>query len=795
MLKIYFRTGLRNLLRHRSFSVINLIGLTLGLASIMTLAVMLYQFLTTNGQFANKSRMYYVKSRGKDGGESMQTTFPFLYEVLKGSPQVEAGTHIQSWYYPWLKAGDKEFQESTMFVDSGFFKVFSYPLEAGNAATAFQEKNSIVLSHEVAEKFFGKGDALGKTVVMDDTLLLTVRGVLEHTPTNTTFRPQVLLPVAILRDNKDFAGSADWYNGFAENYLLLKPGADTALLNAQMNQVVKTHYNKESRGMTMHVTPYSQYVQNESGSLVQVMIKGIVGMIVFILLVVIANLVNLNAATLFSRNKEVAVKKMMGGSKWHIIMQFCVENAILIVGSIVMAYVLFRSLLLPAVNTMIGDRFGSIAVNMRHDYPLALAFVFLGLIIVVIVGSYPAWYLNTLKLTDVVKGKLSRSHSKQYTRNVFITLQFVLAITFIGVTIVLSNQLGYMKGAALGFEKENVLVARMDLAYRNPKTAAARFDVLLNDLRNNPYVHGVSTSEDYPTAYSSNYNGYVDAGSGREQYFRHAYVDAGLLSTYKVPIIEGRDFVNSSDPSRQREIIINRQAVKMLGWKGPVVGRQLRAKGEGGAVYTVVGVMEDFHYQDLTRNIEPLMHHYAEKQQLGFSNLSVRVDPKHTKEVVSQLEAAFKDMPSRRSFSYEFVSNRISRQYTLLDGILKTTSYVAVLTVFIAAMGLFGLIALFTQQRVKEIGIRKVLGASAGRIAAMLSKNFVILVGVSMLIAGPISYFIMDRWLRDFAYRIEVEWWMLAAAGVVGCLIALVTVGWHAIRAAVANPVESLRNE
>lgn len=794
MLKIYFRTGLRNLMRHRSFSVINLIGLTLGLASIMTLAVMLYQFLTTNGQFANKGRMYYVKSRGADGGESMQTTFPFLYEVLKGSPQVEAGTHIQSWYYPWLKADGKEFQESTMFVDSGFFQVFSYPLEAGNAATALRDKNSVVLSHEIAEKFFGKEPALGKTLVMDDSVLLTVKGVLEHTLTNTTFRPKILLPMAMLRANKDFAGAADWYNSFADNYLLLKPGADTARVNAQMNQVVKTHYNKGGEGLTMHLVPYSQFVQNESGNLVQVIIKGIIGMIVFILLVVIANLVNLNAATLFTRNKEVAVKKMMGGSKWHIILQFCIENALLISTSIFLAFVLFWSMLLPAINIMIGDKFGDIALNMRHDYPLAIVFLLLGVIIVVFAGSYPAWYLNSLKLTDVVKGKLSKSNSKQYTRNVFITLQFVLAITFIGVTIILNSQLKFMKGAALGFDKDNVLIARMDLAYRNPQTAAARFDVLLNDLRNNPYVHGISTSEDYPTAYSENYNTYVDAISGHDLYFRHAYVDAGLLSTYKIPLIEGRDFVNSSDPSRQKEIIINRQAVKMLGWKGSAVGRQLRAKGAG-ETFTVVGVMEDFHYQDLTRNIGPLMHHYAERQQLGFSNLSVRVDPRHVKEVAAMMEAGFKEMPSRRSFSYEFISDKISKQYTLLDGILKTTSYVAILTVFIAAMGLFGLIALFTQQRVKEIGIRKVLGASTGRIAAMLSKNFVLLVGMAMLIATPICYFIMDRWLRDFAYRISIQWWMLTAAGIIGCLIALVTVGWHAIRAAIANPVESLRNE
>jgi putative ABC transport system permease protein len=242
------------------------------------------------------------------------------------------------------------------------------------------------------------------------------------------------------------------------------------------------------------------------------------------------------------------------------------------------------------------------------------------------------------------------------------------------------------------------------------------------------------------------------------------------------------------------EIIINKKAVELLGWRGPVAGRQLRAGG-GNETFTVVGVMEDFHYQDLTRNVEPLMHHYGGRQQLGFRNLSVRIDPAQSKAVLAQLEAGFKAMPSRRSFRYEYISDRINQQYSLLDGILKATNYVALLTIFIAAMGLFGLIALFTRQRVKEIGIRKVLGASPAGIVALLSRNFVMLVGIALLIATPMAWFVMDRWLRDFAYRIDIQWWMLLGAGGIATVIALVTVGYHAVRAAVANPVESLRSE
>jgi putative ABC transport system permease protein len=374
----------------------------------------------------------------------------------------------------------------------------------------------------------------------------------------------------------------------------------------------------------------------------------------------------------------------------------------------------------------------------------------------------------------------------------------VLAITFIGITIILHSQIRHMKSAALGFDKDHVLVANFQLSYKDSKAASARFDALLNELRSNPAVQDISTSEVYPTGYDNNYNQYTDPITGRQVNFRHAYTDAGLLPTYNIPILRGRNFINgttATDSLYMNDIIINRKAVELLGWTADnAIGRQLRAGG-GAELYKVVGVMEDFHYQDLTRNIEPLMHHYAGHTQLGYTFLSVRTSPGSEKAVQRQLEAAFKQMPSRRNLQLEFMSDRVDHQYALLEGILKATNYVALLTIVIAAMGLFGLIALFTRQRVKEIGIRKVLGASPASIVKMLSRNFIILVGLALLIACPLAWVVMHRWLEDFAYRVDIQWWMLGGAGLIALIIALVTVAFHTVRAALANPVESLRSE
>ena len=794
MLKIYFRAGIRNLLRYRSFTLINIIGLSLGFSAIMVMAVMLYQYITANGQFRNKERMYYVKMRGKEGGEQLQTPYPYLYEILRSCPDVEAGTHMLGFNQPWLGAGKKEFQANSRWADSGFLKVFSYPLEYGDPATALRGRSGIVLAHELAEKLFGSAaEAIGKTVMRDDSIPMTVTGVLRPIPSNTSTRPEALLPAEIINANKDFAEMANWYNSFSENYLLLRPGADTAKVNAQLNRIARAHFDRNLPVLTPFLVPYAHFVEAESGNLVGVLVKGQIGAIVFILLVVVANLINLNAATLLNRQKEMAVRKMMGSGRLHLILQFVLENAMTVFVSLFVSFLLFRSLLMPALNAILRDKFGSVTLNIRHDYPLVGLFILAGLLIVVLAGSFPAVYFGSLRAVDAIKGKMSERRERNTTRNIFITLQFVLATTFIGITIIFNSQIRHMKGAALGFDSNNVLIAHTDLAYRNPDAAVARFDVLLNDLRRNPAVLATTNSGNIPTAYDDNFNGFGDAATSKEIWMRQAYIDDGMLPTFQIKLAEGRNFNGLTDSSDRKTCLINRKAAALMGWTH-AVGHQLRPKG-GPDAYTVVGVTEDYHYGDLSRDIDPLILFSMGKQKLMSSYFSVRFAPGHGEEVARQVALAFHEIPARQEFSYEWLDGRIDKQYALLEGILKATNFVAVLTIFIAAMGLFGLIASFTRRRVKEVGIRKVLGAGTGDIVGLLARSFLLLIGIALAIATPLAWVVMHSWLQDFAYRVEIQWWMLAGAGLIALVIAAATVGWHAIRAARANPVDSLRTD
>lgn len=794
MFRQHIKTGIRNLWKNRRFTAINLIGLVLGLSAIMVLSVMVYQFLTFDSVQKDKDRMAYLKTKGKDGKEYTQTTYPLLQEALKTCPEIEAGTHLQTWYAPWLRYNTSEIQEDRCyFVDSGFFKVFSFPLKYGSTDKILSDKFSVVLSDETAQKLFGKDNPVGKIIACDDTVQLTVRAVMKHISANNSIRPDVLLTTELLKDVPGFTENANWYNGFAQNFLKLKPSTDIKRLELQLDNLVQLNYHPERKTDKIKVVAFKELPSESMGTVGKAIVSGSTGTAFFILLIIIVNLVNLNAGTMFTRAKEVAVKQMIGSSKRSIILQFCIENALVIFISLLLSFFLFYYLLIPQMNTMFASQFGEMEVNFSEDYPLLLLFILVGLVVVVIAASYPAWHLTSLKVTDAIKGKISNGNRKSITRSIFITLQFVLSIVLIYTTIILNRQMGFMKSASPGFNKDDVAVINLDLAYKNPDAAAARFDALLNDLRTDTRVKSVATSSVIPTAYWSNFNTYYDIVNSREINLRHVAADAGLFSTYEIPLLEGRCFRNLADSNEQGNVIINRAAMNAFGWTSGV-GKQIKQKNND-QVYTVVGVTEDFNYQSLAGNVEPLLHWYGGRQGIENNYLSVLINKGHTSEVLQKIAATFKSIPGRRTFSYEQMSDKVNKQYAMLDNILQMTKYVAFLTIFIACMGMLGLIVLFSRQRVKEIGVRKVLGANTGNIILLLSKNFFLLVTIAAVVAAPVAWLIMSGWLQNFAYRISISWWMFVTGALGAVAIVGLTVGFQSIKAALANPVKSLRTE
>ncbi|WP_423147758.1 ABC transporter permease [Rubrolithibacter danxiaensis] len=781
--------------KRKGFALINLTGLTLGLASVMTLGLLLYKYYTTDDIQTNKSRMYYLKSFGADDKNgSAMTTFPLLDEIKKTCPEIEAGTHLQWGDVPWLKYGSKEVQEDTRYVEEDFFKVFSFPLAEGNPATAFKDKFSIVISQNVKQQLFGNKPALGKTILADDSIPVTVGGVLAAIPSNSSVKVEVLFLTDYLRakDKASFEGMYNWYNVLAEGYLVLKKGANVQNLNKKINEIAQKFYVSDRKGLRVSATPFGE-LKKEGNTNVKAIVAGSIAASVFILLIITFNLLNLNAASMLSRTKEVAVRQIIGSEKRHIIFQFCVENGMIIFGSLITAFLLFIYFLLPQVNSLLGENLGMMVLSLKSDYVIVASFIFIALIIIAI-GVYPVLHIVTAKTTDAIKGNIGKTGDRGAVRKLLLTAQFTLAIILICSAIILNKQIGYMKVMPLGFEKDNVTIVNLDLAFKDIKSATAKFEVILNSLKNNPYVEAVSAEHNIPTAYDQNYNEFGDVFSGKKIGMRQTSAGKGYVEVFKIPIVGGRNFDDQLEKTEGSKVILNETAVQAYGWKN-AVGKQIKSSG-GNQIYTVIGVMKDFHYDDMQTPIGPLIHFYNRPDNLeSFNSLAIRINKKHIQEVISQLKNEFKNIPARRDFSYKFMDDMVDKQYIFIAGILKITNYVALLTIAIACMGMLGLITLSAKRRVKEIGVRKVLGASVANITALISKDFIKIILAAILIASPIAWYIMKKWLQDFAYQVEIKWWMFALAGIVTLVIALLTVSFQAVKAALANPVKSLRSE
>lgn len=794
MLLNHLKLSFRNLWKNRTLSFLNLLGLSIGIGSVLTLMFSVYAYYVADSMIPEQEHIYYLKTHLNDGNDYNEVVYPLLDKIKSTSPEVKAGTHLHGWGDVWLEAGDKEFQNTTTYADPEFFKVFGLPLKYGNHNTAFKEKYSIVLTDKVSKQFFGEENPVGKSLKAADTLNLTITGVLEPISPYSSFRLGVLLPNTLLKDNPIFKQQTNWNNSFSPIFLKLNPETDIALFEKKVDKLVQENYADPSVISRMEVMPHTE-VRMDSIPVVEIIIAGNIATSFFVLLLVLVNLLNLNTSTMFRRTKDIAVRKILGGNSKGVITQFCLENGILVLFSILISSVLFFGFLLPKMNDVFGADFGEINFSLKNDYPVILGAIVLGVLVTLVVGILPTLRFVSLPVSQGIKGKIDSAKGSFILRNSFIILQFSIAILFICIAIILNSQIGFMKKADLGFERDHVIVGNLDLDYKNMDAANSSFKALLNDLEANPYVTHISTSQSVPSDYYFNYTTYYDPNTEADVRFRRSYTDDGYLKTLRIPLVEGRDFDSNIDNGEETPVIINRSAMEAFGWT-TIEGKRLKYKNSDFIGNPIVGVMKDFHYQDLQNAVEPLVHYYRDEENLAKHRyLTVRVVDGKEKEIKNIIAAAFAKIDSRKNYAQGDLSDKVSGQYRLIDGMLKTVNVVALLTIFISCLGMFGLISFMAKRRIKEIGIRKVLGAGVLKIVVLLSKDYIILVGIGALIAFPIAWYMMSAWLGSFAYSISIQWWMFALAGSIAFFITAFTLGIQAIKSAMANPVKSLRTE
>lgn len=805
MFKNYFKIASRSLWKNKTFSIINIAGLAIGITCCLLITAFLYDELSYDRYSEHAKDLYRVELSVEDNGNSSHYS---LVDVGVGEglqnafPEIVSFTRVVKTGNFYFKYGNKQFKENDFAIaDSNFLEMFSIPLLQGNAATALREPNSIIISEAYAKKYFGTEEALGKSITGVKTgRLLKVTGIFDKIPSNTHFSFDMIL------SSNGWGNQHTWSNIGYYTYLQLKPRTNPKTLESKFPQMVAKYVVPEVQhdmGVSLAeaqksvntfifrlkpVTGIHLYSNNKdeigiNGNIKYIYIFSLLA--IFILALACVNFTNLSTASSLSRSKEVGVRKVLGSSKKQLIGQFLTESVLLSFLALSVALIgVF--VLLPYFNNLAGK---SISFCFFIS-PAVICFTLVGCFIIgIIAGIYPAFFISSFDTNKILKSASSSvTRSRSGLRRGLVVFQFAVSIALIIATVVVYEQLRYMQNINLGFDKEQLVVLNDTyLLNGNEKSFADR-------LRQDTRVSGVTVSYTVPvngamsgTQVFAKENKENEAHS--EIHMNIFNVDNNYVSTFGMQIVQGRNF-SPSFGTDSSGVLINESAVRDLGWShiNPI-GRTIVRSGQH--EYHVVGVVKDFHYASARDQIEPMM------MELGNNsgNIIVKVKTTNLRGFLANIKQQWNTYGAGAPFSYTFLDERFANVYAAEERTGQIFTLFAILSISIAGLGLFGLSAYSIRQRTKEIGVRKVLGANTNTILLLVSKEYVYIVLIAFAVAVPLTWFAMNQWLQDFAYRISISIWIFLAAGASALLLALLTVSFQAIKAAIANPVKSLRTE
>ncbi|HUZ58539.1 MAG TPA: ABC transporter permease [Hanamia sp.] len=802
MFKNYFKIALRNLRKNKAFSFINIFGLAIGLTCFILISAFVYHELSYDKYPADAKDIYRVILSVTGNGD--QAAYPdvdvAVGEGIKNAfPEVKASTRLAP-VIDFIKYDDKQFKEKQIaYVDSNFLQIFSIPLLEGNNETALVQPNSIVISKAFAKKYFGNEDALGKSLsVGTPGELYKVTGLFDEVPENSHFHFDAFLSLTSWHLTRQ-----TWSNLGFYTYILLNKNTDPQKLESKFPQLVAEHVVPEIQhdmGVSLaeaqksintfefslqpltkiHLYSHTKYELEPNGDIQYVYIFSALAL--FILLLACVNFTNLSTARAVKRAREVGIRKVMGSLKKQLIIQFLTESVLLTFLSMLIAFGLLF-LLLPYFN-QVATR--EIPFSFFISYQSMLAMVSLIVITGIVAGIYPAFFLSSFNTIKVLKGSSSKGSQKNLLRSSLVVFQFFISIALIIATIVVYQQLYFMQNKKLGYDKEQVLfLPDARLLGKNQTAFRQQFSenknvVATSISRSVPGLPFMDGTEIYP----KNEN-----GNGKEIHANIYHVDYDYLKTLGISIIKGRNFSRdfSTDSSA---VVINQAMVRELGWSNTnPIGKTIVRSGQ--KQFKVLGVVADFNYASAKQEVAPLM------MMLGNNSggLVIKINTSDVKGFLADLKKQWDSFNPEGPLDYTFLDDNFAKLYASEIRTQKIFSAFAIIAIIIASLGLFGLSAFIIEQRTKEIGIRKVLGASVENVLLLVSKDFLMLVGIAFLISVPVTWWAMHNWLQDFAYRINIHWWVFALAGIVAILISVLTISFQAIKAAVANPIDSLRME
>lgn len=803
MIKNYFKIAWRNLWKHKFYTYINILGLALSISCSMILYLFISYHQSFDTYHYDAKQIYRVVNwiTFDDGVPMYDQGAPLALarDVKANDPRVnEIGIllrmHDINVTIPQSNQASKRMfaeHENIGITDGHFFNLFNYQWEQGNKNTALREPNTVVLSHVLAEKYFGSQDVIGKTIIVDNKNTFKVTGVVKDHPANTDIKSDIFLSLSTL-DNiypdfvKDMKSQWGFINSTNSVYFALQNGVNPKDIERNIAQLnIKAQGAVMAKAYHFMLLPLSEmHFDGRFTGVMQHSLLTTLGAIGLLLLIIACvNFINMATAQSFKRTKEIGTRKVLGSTPLAIFMQFIAETAYIVVFAAVLSSIIV-AVSLPVLNQWLQTQ---LSFNLFTNYRLAAFMLAVLIVITLAAGSYPAIILSKFKPVNALKNQVgSQTRTAGFTRKGLIIIQNVIAQALIISTIIITMQVKYLKTADLGFNKNAVIMLPI------PNSEQSKTDYLRNQLLTDPAIKSVSFCHNAPT--SNNANG------GSIKYDTHdwekfagitAVADAGYVKTFGIHLVAGHNFRENDKP---REYLINETLMHMLGVKDPqqVIGKLFTAGDLSNKAGTIVGVVKDFHSKSFYAPIGP---EYITTFRYRYQYAAVKINTSDPSVVIDRIKKEWQSVYPDHVFEYHFLDQQIADFYKKEDLLNKLITSSAVVAIFISCLGLLALISIFAVQRTKEIGIRKVLGASIINIISLLSIDFIKLVLTAVVIATPIAWLMMNKYLQNFAYRIDIKWWVFALTAFMAILIALVTVSFQSIKAAMANPVKSLRNE
>ena len=803
MIHHFFQIAWRNLIKRKFYSFINIAGLAIGMACCVLITLYVQHELSYDQYHTKHDRIYRVLQtfRSVQHGETITAPAPEDYQVwgcapvgpalLADFPEIEKVVQFMSPASLLLQHGDKRFQQDNLLIiDSTAFDVFSWKMLSGNPHTALTAPNSIVLTRTVARKFFGNDNPVGQLLRVNNHETFVITGLMEDVPPNSQLTFTGLISMTTAKkwrsDIFDEWGYVDFYT-----YLLLKENTGIQSLQAKGPAFVKRH-NSEDKGYSISFEKMTDaYLHSvagrqpgPTGSLLNVYLFSCIAL--FIMLIACINFMNLSTARSLERAKEIGIRKVLGVRPSSLMWQFLSESVLLSLAAAVIALALAQTGI-PLLGNLSGK--GLSYTNLFTPLLLVCMAGF-AVVVGILAGMYPAWFLSGFKAIAVLKGKFNPSGEGISLRKALVVFQFTLSVALIAGTTIVYTQLKYVNRHNVGFQKDQMVI----LNFEGDDKVQQNIETVKKAIAGQAGVVSVAASRAVPGEFLPNAGTQIQTPEGQmANQIPFIYeIDFDFISTYHIPVVAGRTYSRSYPTDSAQSMVINEAAAKLYGYAHPAdaVGKKFVQWGRTG---TIIGVVKDFNFRSLHQAVEPLTLRYSYPSSLNRISVSIKGD--NIPATLAHLKKTWNQMVPQRPFLYQFLDESFSAQYEADQHFGQLFTFFSCLAICIACLGLFGLSTFMAQQRVKEIGIRKVLGSSVGGIVMLLSKDFIKLILVAIVIAIPLCWWAMNNWLQGFAYRITIGPVIFIEAGTIALAIALATIAWQAIKAAVGNPIQSLRNE